>query len=93
MSLTITIPTPWRRRTPQCPDTDAVALAVADVTSLHLTAPAVRAVVDETLRRYGGPEGVRVELDRRLAETPERTTRTLAWARRTIASVQLEATS
>lgn len=90
--MSITIPTPWRRRSPQCPETDAAALAVADVTSLHVTARVVRAVVDETLSRYGGPEGVRTELDRRQAEAPEYTTRTLAWARSTMASAQLEVT-
>lgn len=72
-------------------DTDlaAAALTVADVTSIHLQPHTVRAVVAESLRAHGGPDGVRTELERRLAMAPEHTTRTLDWARRTLASVHL----
>lgn len=90
MSLTITIPTPRRRHPAGWNETDAVALAVAGLTAIHVRPDAVRTVVAESLARHGGPEGVRAELDRQLADTPRRaahTARTLDWARRTLAAV------
>lgn len=90
----LTLPTPFRRRRASgWREADAAALAVADVTSIHLQSHTVRAVVDETQRAYGGPEGVQAELSRRLAATPreaERTARTLDWARRALGEVSPE---
>lgn len=76
---------PWRRRrAASWRETEAAALAVADVTAIHIKHSTVRAVVTETLRVYGGPEGVRAELDRRLATGGRQAARTLDWARRIV---------
>lgn len=69
-------------------ETDAAALAVADVVSIRVQASTVRAVIEETLRRHGGPAGVTAELHRRLDRDPVHTDRTLAWARHTLTQVQ-----
>lgn len=88
MSLTIPTPRIRGRRPPGgWSETDAVALTVAGVTSIHLQPATVRAVVTESLHRHGGLEGVLAELARQLADSPVRTARTLDWARRTVATV------
>lgn len=78
---------PGRRPAPSWRDADTAALAIADVTSIHVHPAAIRTVVAETRHRYGGCEGVAAELERRLSDSPRHTSRTLAWARGVLASV------
>lgn len=92
--MSLTLPTLLRRRHPSgwC-EADAAALAVADVTSIHRQPHTIRAVVAETQRAHGGPEGVQAELSRRLAGTDRearQVARRLDWARRTLGEVSPE---
>lgn len=86
--MSLTLPTLRRRGPSGWSETGAAALAVADVTSIHVTPQTLRAVIAETTRRHGGQHGVRAELDRRLADDPRHTQRTLDWARRTLGAAQ-----
>lgn len=91
----MSITTPLRRKQQQgWGETAAAALTVADVTSIHVRPETVRAVVRETVRAYGGPEGVKHELSRRLAgdkREADRTRRTLNWARELLRGVERDA--
>lgn len=92
MSLITTLPTPRlrSRRPPVWREDDAIALAVADVTSIRLHPDTVRTVVTDTRARYGGQAGIEAELSRRLAGAPGQAAqaeRTLRWARRVLSHV------
>lgn len=91
--MSLTLPTFRRRRRHPSgwSETDAAALAVADLTSIHLQPEAVRDAAARAQRAHGGPDGVRAELSRRLAGNPReaaRTARTLQWARRVLSETE-----
>lgn len=90
--MSLTLPALRRRREPAggWRETEAAALAVADLASIHLQPAAIRTAVERAYRAHGGPEGVTAELSRRLAGPPreaQRTAATLEWARRVLGEV------
>lgn len=88
--MSITLPRLRRREPHGWRENDAAALAVADLTCIHMQPEAIRRAGARAYRAYGGPNGVTAELSRRLAGPPreaQRTARTLDWARRVLGEV------
>lgn len=90
--MSLTLPTLRRRREPTggWRESEAAALAVADLTSIHLQPEVIRTAIERAYRAHGGPEGVTAELSRRLAgpeREARRTAATLEWARRVLGEV------